>query len=196
MRLNTSFLFLPVLALALWAGCQGESTPTLTEEEQSQYTRKGQDIVQQVATIITSAVTKSLNDGGVAKAAQYCSYMAIPMVDTLGANHGVKIRRTSDKIRNPKDAPTERELEVFNQFASDKAAGKELQPLVEAIDAHTVAYYQPILIQPLCLTCHGVLGETMTEENYSFIKYLYPDDQATGYQLGDLRGIFSLQIPR
>jgi hypothetical protein len=194
--MKISYLFLPILLAALWAGCQGESKNALTEEEQAKYTRTGQDIVQNVATVITTAVTKSLNDGGVGRAAQYCSYIAIPMVDTLAANHGVKIRRTSDKIRNPKDAPTEREREVIEQYQQEKAAGKELKPLVEAIDPHTVAYYQPILIQPLCLTCHGVLGETMTEENYSFIQYLYPDDQATGYALGDVRGIFSLQIPR
>lgn len=194
--MKVSYLFLPILLAALWAGCQGENRNALTEEEQAKYTRTGQDIVQNVATVITTAVTKSLNDGGVGRAAQYCSYIAIPMVDTLAANHGVKIRRTSDKIRNPKDAPTEREREVINQFLQEKAAGKELKPLVEAIDPHTVAYYQPILIQPLCLTCHGVLGETMTEENYGFIKYLYPDDQAIGYALGDVRGIFSLQIPR
>lgn len=194
--MKISYFFLPILLAALWAGCQGVNKNALSEEEQAKYTRTGQDIVQNVATVVTTAVTKSLNDGGVGRAAQYCSYIAIPMVDTLAANHGVKIRRTSDKIRNPKDAPTERELEVINQFAQDKAAGKELKPLVEAIDPQTVAYYQPILIQPLCLTCHGVLGETMTEENYSFIKYLYPDDQAIGYALGDVRGIFSLQLPR
>lgn len=194
--MKISYLFFPILLAALWAGCQGERKNALTEEEQAQYTRKGQDIVQNVAAIITSAVTKSINDGGVAKAAQYCSYIAIPMVDTLAAGHGVTIRRTSDKIRNPKDAPTERELEVIKQFQQQKAAGKELQPLVEVIDPATVAYYQPILIQPLCLSCHGMPGETMTEDDYGIIKYLYPDDEATGYALGDLRGIFSLQIPR
>jgi hypothetical protein len=194
--MKVRYLFFPILLTALWAGCQGDNKNALTEEEQAKYTRTGQDIVQNVATVITTAVTKSLNDGGVGRAAQYCSYIAIPMVDTLAANHGVKIRRTSDKIRNPKDAPTEREREVIEQFKQEKTAGKELKPLVEAIDPHTVAYYQPILIQPLCLTCHGVLGETMTEENYGFIKYLYPDDQAIGYALGDVRGIFSLQIPR
>jgi hypothetical protein len=185
----------PILLLVFGAGCQSEENP-LTEAEKAQFTRRGQDIVKEVSTVMTTALTTSLADGGVGKAASYCSHIAVPMVDTLAARHGISMRRTTTKVRNPQDAPTGRETVILNQFAQAQSEGKELQPLVELIDPHTVAYYQPIIMQPLCLTCHGKLGETMTEENYSFIKYLYPDDQAIGYELGELRGIWSLQLPR
>ena len=182
------------LLLLLWAGCASDK---LSPEEQAQYTRKGQDITKEVGLIMTSALSKSLNDGGVARAAQYCSYIAIPLVDTLAVKHGVQIRRTSSKLRNAKnDTPTERELAVLEQYARQKEAGQELQPLVEAIDPNTVAYYQPIIIQPMCLNCHGVVGETLTEDNNNIIKYMYPKDEATGYKLDDLRGIWSLTMPR
>lgn len=147
--------------------------------------------------VMTSALTKSLTEGGVGRAAQYCSYIAIPMVDTLAVRHGVTIRRTSTKLRNAKnDAPTEREFQVLQQYAQQEVAGQELKPMVEAIDPQTVAYYHPITIQPLCLNCHGVLGETLTQENYDVIKYIYPNDEAIGYELDDFRGIWSLTLPR
>ena len=184
------------VALTAWAGCQDEK-PALTEAEIAQYTRTGQDIAKEVSLVMTSALTKSLTEGGVGKAAQYCSYIAIPMIDTLAARHGISMRRTSTKLRNAKDnVPTERELEVIAQFEQQKAAGKELTPLVETIDQQTIAYYQPIIVQPLCLQCHGKLGETLTQENYAFIQYLYPKDQATGYALDDIRGIWSMKLPR
>ncbi|MCB9284843.1 MAG: DUF3365 domain-containing protein [Lewinellaceae bacterium] len=190
MKLFSIFAF----TLLLWTGC---SSGKLSPEEQDKYVRQGQDITKEVGMIMTSALTKSLNDGGVARAAQYCSYIAIPLVDTLAVRHGVQIRRTSTKLRNAKnDTPTERELAVLEQYARQKEAGKELQPLVEAIDPNTVAYYQPIFVQPMCLNCHGVEGETLTEDNYTIIKYMYPKDEATGYKIDDLRGIWSLTMPR
>ena len=183
------------LFLAIAGGCQPEPT-SLTEAEQTLLTRKGQDIVTEVATVLSSALTKSIADGGVGKAAQYCSFIAVPMVDTLAVRHGVDVRRTSNRLRNAKNAPTDREREVLTQFEQQRAQGAQLQPLLEVIDAHTVAYYQPIVVQPLCLQCHGKLGETLPEENYSFIEYLYPNDKAIGYALDDVRGIWSMRMPR
>ncbi|MBK6620290.1 MAG: DUF3365 domain-containing protein [Saprospirales bacterium] len=189
------FLIPMALFLAIAGGCQPEPT-SLTEAEQTLLTRKGQDIVTEVATVLSSALTKSIADGGVGKAAQYCSFIAVPLVDTLAVRHGVDVRRTSNRLRNAKNAPTDREREVLTQYEQQRAQGAQLQPLLEVIDAHTVAYYQPIVVQPLCLQCHGKLGETLPEENYSFIKYLYPNDEAIGYALDDVRGIWSMRMPR
>ena len=183
------------LIFGIWAGCQG-GQPSLSETEKAEYTLQGQNIAQGIATLLTSTLTNYIASSGIPKAAQYCSYMAVPLVDTLAVKSGVHVRRTSDKLRSSKNAPTQREAEILAQFAQQKAGGKEIKPIVEAIDAETVAYYQPILVKPLCLDCHGTLGETLTEENYSFIKYLYPNDQAIGYALDDLRGIWSIEIPR
>lgn len=195
MKIKLFFLF--ALSLAIWAGCQTGPSRELPPEEREQYLRKGQDITKDVAVIMSTALTKSLNDGGVGRAAQYCSFMAIPLIDTLAVRSGVSIRRTSTKLRNAKnDTPTERELAVLNQYAQQKAAGQELQPIAELIDPQTVAYYQPILVQPLCLNCHGIPGETLTDADYDVIKYLYPQDEAIGYNLDDLRGIWSMTMPR
>jgi hypothetical protein len=49
---------------------------------------------------------------------------------------------------------------------------------------------KPIPTAGLCVTCHG--GE-MSEEITKKIKSLYPNDQATGFMVGDIRGAFTLQ---
>lgn len=197
MHMKTQIAVLIIASLFMWAGCQTGGPEQLTAEESQSYIQKGQNITKQVGMVMKSALTKSISEGGVAKAAQYCSYMAIPMVDTLAVQNGVSLRRTSTKVRNVKnDMPTERELVILEQYEQQKAAGQELKPLVELVDPHTVAYYQPILVEPLCLNCHGIVGETLTEDDFKTLKYLYPDDEATGYQLDDFRGIWSMQMPR
>jgi hypothetical protein len=195
MLTKTKFFLAIAIAAGLLAGCQ-QSVPALTAEEEAAFLLKGKTIAQEVSTVMVSAVTNSMATQGVGGAATYCSYVAIPMVDTLAARHGISIKRTSSKIRNPKDAPDEREKVVLARFEGEKAQGMELKPLLEVIDAHTVAYYHPIMMQPLCLSCHGKLGETMEELDYSLIKYLFPEDQAIGYEAGDFRGIMSMKLSR
>ena len=52
---------------------------------------------------------------------------------------------------------------------------------------------QPIRAGGLCLACHGP-RETIEAETLARIDALYPQDAATGYAAGDLRGAFSASI--
>jgi hypothetical protein len=52
---------------------------------------------------------------------------------------------------------------------------------------------EPIVVQPMCVTCHGA---DVAPDLRAKIEELYPDDQATGYAAGDLRGIFWAELPR
>jgi len=54
---------------------------------------------------------------------------------------------------------------------------------------------RPIFIAaPVCLQCHGEPAK-LAPGVAEALKELYPDDQATGYSLGDLRGAISIRIP-
>jgi len=55
-----------------------------------------------------------------------------------------------------------------------------------------MAYAEPLGIQEVCLTCHGT---SVAPEVTAAIAPKYPDDQATGYALGDLRGIAWVELP-
>ena len=46
--------------------------------------------------------------------------------------------------------------------------------------------------EALCLTCHG---ETLAPELAAAIAREYPNDQATGFKLGELRGAFRVVWP-
>ena len=61
----------------------------------------------------------------------------------------------------------------------------------------SIAYYRPIFISsPACLKCHGVKSETADASALDAIAARYPGDEATGYQLGELRGMWSIRWAR
>ena len=54
----------------------------------------------------------------------------------------------------------------------------------------------PILLAaPVCLQCHGSPEKDIAPATMAAIKKLYPEDKATGFQLGDLRGLWRVTFP-
>ena len=54
-----------------------------------------------------------------------------------------------------------------------------------------MGYVEPIVAQPLCLTCHG---KAISEATRAALAERYPDDKATGFEKGDLRGLFWVEF--
>ena len=54
-----------------------------------------------------------------------------------------------------------------------------------------IRYLKPIIIQPLCLNCHGST-EDINQNVKNVLNTRYPDDKATEYQTDDLRGAVSI----
>ncbi len=183
-----------VFALSQCKNAAGQKT--LTEAEKTQYTDRGKTIAAATFSTLSARLTKALEEGGVSNAVQYCNLAAMPLVDSLSTVHNATIRRTSLKVRNPQNQPTEWEKKTLLDFETKDKAGEELKPIVQMLDDQTVAFAAPIRIMPLCVQCHGKEGETMSAENTTFIKGLYPGDQATGYAEGDLRGMWSVVFRR
>jgi hypothetical protein len=103
---------------------------------------------------------------------------------------GVRVGRASRKLRNPANAVKPWMSSIIDVYETDP---ERREPAVVAVDAATVGYVEPIFMQPLCLTCHG---ETLAPELEAKLGELYPDDQATGYEAGDFRGVFWAELPR
>jgi len=103
---------------------------------------------------------------------------------------GVRMRRTSHRLRNPaNEAPRW----VAPIVATWTAADAERTPVVVALPDDRAGYVEPIMVQPMCLACHG---ETLAEDVAARIATLYPADQATGFSVGDFRGVFWVEFPK
>lgn len=164
----------------------------LAEQDKKAYAQKGKEIAQSTAKLMGGEVVKRMKEGGVAKAAPFCNANASILTDEMSEKSNVSIKRVSDKYRNEKNAPNKREAEILAQLRELIASGEKLYPIVEEDEAGKPHFYAPINVQQKCLSCHGIIGESMKHEADSILKILYPNDRATGFKEGDLRGIWSI----
>lgn len=175
-----------------------EKPRVMSPEDSAKYLERGDDLVSTSKQTISTALVDAMEKGGVKYAAQFCNVAAYPIVDSLSRLNGARIRRVSDKPRNPKDAMDKEELKVFSFFKEKiKQPDAELLPVVMQTNDSTVSYYSPIKISmPTCLKCHGEVGKEVKNEDYATLKKLYPDDNAVGYKQGELRGMFSIRFEK
>ena len=72
------------------------------------------------------------------------------------------------------------------------AEGADRAPVVVPLPDNRTGYVEPIVTQPLCLACHG---SSLAPEIAERLAADYPDDRATGFEVGDLRGVFWAEFP-
>ncbi len=134
-------------------------------------------------------LTEALAKGGPAHAVLVCR-IASPEIAASVSKDGLWVRRVSAKTRNPGNRPDEFEARILARWQSEVSQGKSPVPVAER-DGARLRVMQPILVgSALCLNCHGPV-ESLGPELRAVLKREYPDDQAVGYRLGDLRGAFS-----
>jgi hypothetical protein len=132
---------------------------------------------------------------GTANAVPLCQTTAPDLLTEFTDSSGFEVMRTSLKLRNPENAPGAWEREVLNEFQEKAAAGanpKTLERFDEIVTPEgdrLFRYMSGIPTGEICLKCHG--SEIKPDVKAELVRY-YPDDKATGYRLGELRGAFSL----
>lgn len=134
----------------------------------------------------------ALQSGGPVAAIDVCRKAALPLTEGAGAAfEGVRLRRTTLKPRNPANAPDKTDRGVLERLSRTSPLPDELVEWGEG----TARYYKPILVQEVCLTCHGDPA-TFSPDLLGALRARYPQDQATGYSLGDFRGVIRVEISR
>jgi len=200
MNIRNAFLLLSLAMVIMTLGCRQSSDKAtdnrIGEEEKSAVIEKGRSIAMATFATLSAQLQQAMKEGGAAEAIRYCNLNANTLVDSLSRTHYASIRRTSLKVRNPANKPNTDERKVLDAYAAMAASGSELKPLVELLDQNTVSFYAPISVNAFCLQCHGKVGESLKSEDYAVIKQHYPQDEATGYAEGDLRGMWSIQFKR
>ena len=193
--MNKAFLLLGFMTILIFSGCQNvvQKKP-LSPEEQAKYIQTGKKITTFSFKTLSKEVMNAINEGGVQHAVDYCHLQAGPMIDSLSKQYNAKISRVSDQYRNPQNKPDELDLTVIETYRKQLDEGQELQAHLENTGKEII-FYSPILIlNPVCLNCHGVPGATAEQANIDFIRTKYPEDRAVGYKLGDLRGVWKIVL--
>ena len=178
------------VVLLIFSSCQ----KGLTEKDKKEYIVKGKEIALNTAEHLEGQLTKSMKEGGVIKAVPFCNTMAMPLTVEMSEKNSASIKRTSHKVRNEKNSPNDDESRILKQYKNLLEENEPLRPVVELDESGKPHFYAPILLQQKCLTCHGVIGENVTSKTDSIIRSFYPNDIATGFTEGDLRGIWSISF--
>lgn len=182
-------IFLCML-LTLWTGL----TVARAADDPGLLSEQGREIIQTFASRLQSELQQALAAGGPVNAIDVCKVQA-PQIAAELSTDGWLVKRASLRPRNPLNTPDEFERKTLQDFEKKKAQGWAVEKLAyykmkEYGNVSEFRYMKAIPTQAMCLTCHG---ENIPADVLKKLDAAYPDDQARGYQEGDIRGAFSLR---
>ncbi|WP_295420663.1 DUF3365 domain-containing protein [Sulfurovum sp.] len=106
-----------------------------------------------------------------------------------------KVRRTAFKVRNESvntpDATDEKVMKAYEEAIAAKTFSPKDIKVVE--EGNVTRVYKPLITKPVCLKCHG---SDLNPKIADAIKSAYPQDKATGFKEGDLRGVIVSEIKK
>ncbi len=154
------------------------------------------DACARLAALLANGLAKSLAEDGPGYALEICSHQAPAVTAFASKESGMEIRRTSLRVRNPKNAPDDWERSVLEQFETRRAAGEPVESLEQSEvvpgegGLRVLRYMKAIPTQAMCLQCHG---SEPAPDVVQALPGLYPGDKAVGFYEGDIRGAFSVR---
>ena len=156
---------------------------------------EGPKIIAEAFAKLSGALGEAMAKNGPSGALGVCSEKAPQIAQEVGKAHGVTLRRATLKARNLKNSADEVEKAALEAFAAALAKKEVPKPQVIRNADGSRAFLAPIVLgNPLCLQCHGAPNQDIARETLAAIQKLYPDDKATGYQAGDLRGALWAEV--
>lgn len=158
---------------------------------------RAQAAVTDLGTQLRSALMARVKAEGPVAAIDFCHDQAPTIAAEVAHKHGLRIGRTSLRTRKLGNAPADWQRDVLADFNSQAQAGAapaslrftSSEGLPEGI---ALRYMQGIATEAPCLACHG---PTLAEPVAQAIKAHYPEDAATGFSEGQLRGAFWVEVP-
>lgn len=159
----------------------GAASPALADS-----VGKCQASVKLLQERLQARLAEALSAGGPAAAVLVCRDEAPAIAARISREQGVAVGRTSDRLRNPANAPP-----AWAAAAVRAARGQRVAAVGEAVFdlGDRVGLLRPIAAGAPCLACHGPAA-SMAPEVRTALSKAYPSDQANGYSAGELRGFF------
>lgn len=208
MRMSMRILILPILLCVGLTACgggdssqsrdaatiadgtdsAGKSAVVVADHGERQQARAA---VNRLGMALKKELSQAMKEGGPEAALHVCNTKAAEVTEAVCSEAELDISRVSSRWRNPANAPDAQEAAVLAAFESNPSHG---DTLVSGADG-AILYMKPIRVQsPLCLKCHGNEAELAPGVSER-LAALYPEDLATGFSEGDLRGAFSVRFP-
>ncbi|TWU64576.1 DUF3365 domain-containing protein [Crateriforma conspicua] len=137
-------------------------------------------------TKLSGRLMEAMGSQGPAGAITVCQTEAPQIATEVSEEHDLRIGRTGVRLRNSSNEPP--------AWAKPLTDAKTDTPTFVVLDNEDAAALLPIKLQGQCLMCHGP-KEQIAPIIQDQLAKLYPDDEATGFHEGDLRGWFWIEMP-
>ena len=158
---------------------------------------KALPVLPEVVAMMKSTVAEQ----GPAGAIPICKEKAPELMRQRAEALGWEMRRVSLKTRNPeRGTPDAWEAEHLKAFDARAAAGEQAPALEvgevvsDADGTRMFRYMRAIPVGEVCLACHGDAAQ-IDPQLKAQLDASYPQDRATGYSLGQIRGALTVKRP-
>jgi hypothetical protein len=170
-------------------------TTAVNATSEEQMIEESKQSIKQFSQQLKNKLQQGMKAGGPVEAIHVCHATAEQISKKVSEQFGWKIARTSLKVRNIKNTADAWEKKVLQDFEGRMKKGEaveqlEFSAIIDASSSQPVfRYMKAIPTQGICLSCHG---EQLSTDVAEKIHQQYPEDQATGFKLGDIRGAFTI----
>jgi len=140
---------------------------------------------------LSARLQEELKKGGPAGAMAVCRDEAQALTAETARALGIRVGRSSHRLRNPGNvAPAW--AEPWVQAGAGRKAASAEAVVVDLGDR--VGVLRPLPTLSVCAQCHGPV-ERLSPEVRALLATAYPQDRATGFEEGDLRGFIWAEAP-
>jgi hypothetical protein len=153
----------------------------------------GDRVARRLFARLMDTLQEKISAEGPEAAVAYCHLEALPLTARIaGEFPQVKnVRRTALRVRNPANTPDTVDRSVLEEWLAGWNPAAPPTPVLReftpADGRRELRYYRPVPVMATCLACHGQDKE-IPDSVRQALQRDYPDDQATGFEEGDLRG--------
>ncbi|MDQ1315044.1 MAG: hypothetical protein QG662_1153 [Pseudomonadota bacterium] len=178
---------------ALIAGCA--SGPTA--EEQAAMAADARKASGALIQKLGGELKAAMGEKGPEGAISVCKERAPQIAADVSKQFNFDVKRVSPKNRNPAGVPDAWEAEAQAGLEKRLAAGEKPETLdtwqiVSTPAGKQFRFAKALPVQPVCLNCHGDPA-AISDGVKARLAAEYPQDKATGYSAGMVRGIISIK---
>jgi Protein of unknown function (DUF3365) len=149
-------------------------------------------VIVELQNAMLGELSREMDRGGAAVAIRSCHVDTTSAAYRAARDEGIKVGRTSDRLRAPTNRPQPWAAPLVAEYAGKRASDVE----GFAVDlGDRVGVLRPIAERPMCAACHGD-SDKLDPRVRQELADRYPKDLALNFRTGEIRGWFWVEVPK
>lgn len=179
------------LAMALTSGAATSQSPPAPTTNDTRAAEAAKAFSSELRRTLGAAMA----EGGPSAGVEVCHDEAPRIAERVSATHGVRLGRVGVRSRQPANRLEGWQKQTLDAWLASPPEGSPASwAPVASVDAASGGFHwaKAIETEAVCTVCHGPSVEAGLAGT---IRRLYPDDPATGFEAGSLRGLIWVEVP-